>query len=197
MMPALFEEEVESLLARHESEPEHTRHVAFLAGRLFEGLQARHRLGAVEAQILHAAALLHDIGWSRTHPDGRGHHKVSAAMIREHSWRSVSGPDLALLAAVARYHRRALPESGQAEWDALLPGDRIRMLWMAACLRLADGLDRLHLQRVSSVDVEPSAVRCRIRVRSGSEVEEEIEAARKKSDLLLQVLGLPVEFQRG
>jgi exopolyphosphatase/guanosine-5'-triphosphate,3'-diphosphate pyrophosphatase len=196
MKPDLFEQEVESLLARHESEPEHTRHVAFLAGLVFDGLRERHRLGADEACILRGAALLHDIGWSRTQPDGRGHHKVSAAMIREHSWRSISDREITLLAAVARYHRRALPESGHAEWEDLAPEDHTRMLLMAACLRLADGLDRRHLQLVSSLEAEFPEGNCRIRVRSAVEVEQEIEAGRKKSDLLSRIVGTAVEVLR-
>jgi exopolyphosphatase/guanosine-5'-triphosphate,3'-diphosphate pyrophosphatase len=196
MKPDLFEEEVESLLALHESEPEHTRHVAFLAGLLFEGLQTSHHLGTEEARILHAAALLHDIGWSKTQPGGRGHHKVSAAMIREHPWLSVSDGERPLLAAIARYHRRALPDSGQTEWDALAMVDRPRMLWMAACLRLADGLDRTHLQKVSSLEVEFTGGSCWIRIRSATEADEEVEAGQKKSDLLSRIAGVPVEVRR-
>lgn len=196
MKPDLFGQEVESLLARHESEPEHTRHVAFLAGLVFDGLQERHRLGTDEAHLLRGAALLHDIGWSRTQPDGRGHHKVSAAMIREHSWRSISDREITLLAAVARYHRRALPESGHAEWEDLAAEDHLRMLWMAACLRLADGLDRRHLQLASGLEVDSRDGSCRIHVRSAVEVEQEIEAGRKKSDLLSRVVGTAVEVLR-
>lgn len=194
MKAAEFDTEVAFLLALHETEPEHTRRVANLALALFRGLDPLHGLGPAEERLLGGAALLHDIGWSRTQPDGRGHHKATAEMIRAHPWVSLSAEETRLMAAVARYHRRSLPAAGQVEWDGIPEDQRNAMQWMAACLRIADGLDRRHLQRVRSLRVENGQGRIRIQATPSEGIGTEIEAARKKADLLERLTGIPVEI---
>jgi exopolyphosphatase/guanosine-5'-triphosphate,3'-diphosphate pyrophosphatase len=197
MNPDLIRHETGILLVRHETEPEHTLHVARLAGQLFDGLSARHGLPESDRLLLDCAAALHDIGWAVTQPDGRAHHKASARMIREFQWTSLDREEVRLVAVVARYHRKSLPTEDHGEFVSLSADDRRRMLWLAGCLRLADGDDRRHLQCVGEVVVSLAGDGVELTVRSPREIGEELMAARKKSDLLQQVLGCPVRLVRG
>ncbi len=136
---------------RYRFDEPHARHVARLALSLFDQLEELHRLGEVERRILLGAALLHDIGQYVSY---RKHHKHSLYLII-HGELSVFSPvEIPLVALVARYHRRALPKPGHFVWEELDASDRDRVTKLAAILRVADALDREHLQRVDSVVAE-------------------------------------------
>jgi len=121
----------------------HSIHVSRLALQLYDQLPARHRPADSEAQdqrcILQAAALLHDVGRSKSE---RGHHKVSYNLIRQLkpplSW---SEAKLYMVAIVARYHRGALPGAGQEPLAGLTLEQRQTALHLAAILRLASAFD--------------------------------------------------------
>ncbi len=92
----------------------HARHVARLSLELYDGLAAYGKgveSSAQERAILQAAALLHDVGRSKSE---KGHHKTTYRMIRRLppplGWRA---QDLLTAGVVARYHRGALPRAGQ------------------------------------------------------------------------------------
>jgi exopolyphosphatase/guanosine-5'-triphosphate,3'-diphosphate pyrophosphatase len=184
------------LLVRHEVEPEHTLHVAKLADQLLTGLTPLHQLGEEDRVLLGCAAMLHDIGWAITQPDGKGHHKASACMIREYQWTSLDREQVRLVAVIARYHRKSQPKEANPEFSTLGTDMQKRARWLAACLRVADGLDRRHLQIVDSVTVSPLDEGVEIVARSSREISEELRAARKKGDLLESLVGGRVLFRR-
>jgi exopolyphosphatase/guanosine-5'-triphosphate,3'-diphosphate pyrophosphatase len=126
----------------------HARHVAGLAMSLFDQLDGLHGLASEDRRILMAGALLHDIG---QHVSYRKHHKHSLYLILHSEIPGVSPSELALVALVARYHRRADPKDGHYLYSELIPDDRERIRRLSALLRVADSLDREHLQRVRSV----------------------------------------------
>lgn len=117
----------------------HVDHVADLALALFDQLHPHHRLDDQDRALLHAAAILHDIG----HADGaKGHHKRSAQRILDADELPNNARWRLIVAASARYHRKALPSSRHQCFAQLRPDDQARVRWLAACLRLADGLDK-------------------------------------------------------
>jgi exopolyphosphatase/guanosine-5'-triphosphate,3'-diphosphate pyrophosphatase len=181
-------DETEILLGRHEAEPEHPRQVTRLSLALFEGLNPLHGYGKTERRLLECAALLHDIGWSVSGPDGRGHHKASALLIREFPWKTLTSTEVLCVAAVARYHRKALPKADHKDLKNLSPADHLRVGWLAACLRTADGLDRRHLQQVTGVSVQISQQQTELWVDAPGRIDEELAAADQKSDLLRNLL---------
>jgi exopolyphosphatase/guanosine-5'-triphosphate,3'-diphosphate pyrophosphatase len=187
---------IEALLARHEREPEHARQVARLALELHDTLRPIHGQGARERELLECAALLHDIGWSATAPDGKGHHKASARLIRESTWETLTQREVRCVAAVARYHRKALPDPEHEDLRGLPATDQTRVAWMAACLRTADGLDRRHLQAVDSVSARRAGGGIELRVVARGGIDDELAAADRKSDLLRSLLPGPLTFRR-
>jgi len=92
--------------------------------------------------VLHAAALLHDVGKAKGHAD---HQKDSFRMIRKLlrpiGW---SARELELAALVARYHRGALPRTRRKNVRALDLIDRRITFQLAGVLRLANALDTHH-----------------------------------------------------
>src|SRR5277367_5366889 len=112
-MDALIQESL-ALRARYDEEPSHSDHVAALALQIFDGLRPWHEMAPRSRALLHSAAVLHDIGWSQT-PDGKGHHKWSARLIREHGWKNLVPDEVNLVALVARYHRKTMPRPGHED----------------------------------------------------------------------------------
>lgn len=175
--------EAAALLNRYEQEPNHVRHVATLAGQLFESLRDWHQLASRHGELLHLAALLHDIGWSQS-PTGQGHHKFSAKLIEARDWKELSPAEVHIVAQTARYHRRSLPSDEHPGYDALPIADQKLVCTLAGILRVADALDRSHTQVVESVSARVSPSKIELHVSSRGPWSNELRAASKKCDLL-------------
>jgi exopolyphosphatase/guanosine-5'-triphosphate,3'-diphosphate pyrophosphatase len=124
----------------------------------------------------------------------RRHHKHSASIIRHATLPGLDAERTAVLACVARYHRRAMPSPRHAEFAALSHGAKLLVQCLAAILRVADGLDHDHTQRVRVAGVGLSRVPdqrvLRVRVRARGTVGECVEAAESKGDLFAEVFDL-------
>ena len=185
--------EVLALMQALEEEPHHVQQVSRLALELFDALEDLHSLGDHDRLLLESAALLHDIGWSVAR-DGKGHHRASARLIREHSWTVFNAESVTILAQVARYHRKSVPTLEHEEFAALSPAERLRVQQLAALLRIADGLDRSHQQRIQGLAVELQPGRIIVRLATERTASRELAAAEKKSDLARSVFQREIEF---
>jgi exopolyphosphatase/guanosine-5'-triphosphate,3'-diphosphate pyrophosphatase len=185
--------EVLALMQAIEEEPHHVQQVSRLAVQLFDALEDLHGLGDHDRLILESAGLLHDIGWSVAR-DGKGHHRESARLIREHSWTVFNAESVTILAQVARYHRKSMPTLEHEEFAALSPAERLRVQHLAALLRIADGLDRSHQQLVKELAAELQPGRIIVRLLTERAVSREIAAAEKKADLARSVFHREIEF---
>jgi len=165
-------------------EPEHGRHVARLALVLFDGLAPLHGLGLRERHLLHAGALVHDVGMSVA---DRGHHKRSYHLIARHSFRHWKSREVGFVALLARYHRKAAPNIKHGKYSALPRRDREAILRLSAILRLADGLDSAHLSTVQGIDVSCEGETVRLRLRAERDCGAEIWGAERKADLFESV----------
>jgi CHAD domain-containing protein len=132
---------------------EHSQLVAQLALQLYDGLvrDGVFHAGKKTRRILEAAALLHDVGRAQAKQE---HQKDSCRLIR-----NIVPPlgwtlqDLRAVAAVARYHRGALPRSGHKCLAQLPPSARPGLVQLAGILRLADGFDLSHQRKVRRLHV--------------------------------------------
>jgi exopolyphosphatase/guanosine-5'-triphosphate,3'-diphosphate pyrophosphatase len=128
----------------------HARHVSRIALSLFDQLAELHGLGEADRRILLVAAALHDVGQFISY---RRHHKHSLYLIQNSDIPTIASDERALVALVARYHRRAEPRGEHYLYQDLKATARLRVRKLAAILRIADALDREHLQRVVTVRV--------------------------------------------
>lgn len=183
----------EQILEEYGHEILHCRHVRDLALSLFDQLQKLHRLGPDERDILNAAALLHDIGWSIS---GEKHHKHSYRLIREHEVEltGFTPAQVELIANVARYHRKSPPALDHKPFASLTNREQQIVLRLAGLLRLADGLDRPHLALVKELRCEIGERSVLVSVRALAEPGLHIEGASRKRALFESANGLPVEF---
>ena len=176
-------------LGRFRVDAGHPKHVAELSLQLFDGLAGVHELNGAERELLHFAALLHDIGVVIGYD---GHAEHSHYIIMNASLRGLSAEELRLIANVARYHNKARPRRRDRDFTDLDKRERRVVRWLAALLRIAEGLDRSHDGLVQSVRVARNSGSFVIRVRSRREAQLEIWAARRRVDLLSRLLKRPV-----
>jgi exopolyphosphatase/guanosine-5'-triphosphate,3'-diphosphate pyrophosphatase len=190
IMNALSQESLK-LRARYDEEPSHSDHVAMLALQIFDGLQSWHRLDARSRELLQSAAVLHDVGWSQT-PDGKGHHKWSARLIREHAWKNLTKDEVALVAQVARYHRKSPPQPEHEDFHALKSVAQKSVMILGGILRIADALDRTHSGKVVRAEASATKKEVTVRVDTAGVWEAEQVMFNTKRDMLQMAAERPV-----
>lgn len=193
MNESIARTEALALMQEREARPVHVQHVARLALTLFDQLAELHGLGPRERTLLEMAGYLHDVG-HRSAPGGKGHHKESARVIREHGWKGITPAEAEIVAQVARYHRKEMPELSHDEFRALSVIDRQHVQKLGALLRLGDALDRTHEQLITAIRVELPVNRIVLHVDINGPVLYELQAARVKADLAEAVFQRDVVF---
>jgi len=129
---------VRNLARQHGVDLAHADHIAGLAHQLLEALPGAGLPEPGEPELVEAAALLHDVGLAVDYDD---HHKHSSYLILGAGLPGFTPREVALIALMARYHRKGTPQLG-----GLAPlcreGDEELLLRGAALLRIAEQLER-------------------------------------------------------
>jgi len=176
-----------------EIDSSHTHQVARLSLRLFDELQPLHGLSQRERDWLHYAALLHDIGWIE---GWKSHHKVTLRIIMTTPLLPFTNKERMIIGSIARYHRKSLPDIKHDHYAALSEEERGFVNILAGILRLADGLDSSHQERVRDLTCgKISKKKIIIKCASHNETKEEIQAALDKTDLMKKVLHREIEIK--
>jgi exopolyphosphatase/guanosine-5'-triphosphate,3'-diphosphate pyrophosphatase len=187
------ERSVKQLAERSHYEAVHAGQVQKLALRLFDSIGARIGCHPEDRQTLSDAALLHDIGY---HINYDKHHKHSYHLIAHAELLGMTPAEQVIIANVARYHRGAEPSKTHENFGPLSPADRARVRRLAAILRVADGLDRGHTAAVADLRVRWLERALRVIPVPAEDVSIRLElwGASRKSELLSEIAGVPVEI---
>lgn len=183
--------EAERLGAHYGYDAAHAAKVRDLALVLFDALRPLHRLGARERRLLAVAATLHDVG---AYVGYAQHHKHSHYLIANSEIGGLTSDELRVIAVAARYHRRAQPSERHEEYAGLSRPERKLVSHLSAILRLADGLDREHRQKVASLTATPRRGVLELRARVRGDFALERWALEGKSSLFREVFGLQVKL---
>ena len=181
---------------RHDQQ--HAEHVAVLALSIFDALARCPDLDSsawattCNRELLHAAALLHDVGYLINYAK---HHKHSYHLIMHSDLCGYTRTELEIIANIARYHRGANPKAKHAGFARLSRENRQLVRRLAAILRLAVGLDRSHAQRVRDVGVVCADGLAIFEVRAAEQPDVELWGAERKSRLFEQTFGIRPRFQ--
>lgn len=182
--------EVEEMARRYGVSLAHARKVANIAGLLFTALQPLHELPPHAGKLLEAAAYLHDVGH---YVSSVGHHKHSYYVVANSDMPGFTARERLLIAALCRYHRKALPNPVHNAYQELSAEEKRVVTMAIPILRLADQLDRSHDQRIQGVD-------CRIRdgsvvlqVRSEGDIDLEQWGAERAGEAFRQIYNREIE----
>ena len=172
----------------------HAVQVAELASMLFSDLRELHRMGDDERRLLLAAALLHDVGQYVSY---KGHHKHSLYLIANSELPGLLPRDMLVVANVARYHRKSEPATHHEAYAALSDNDRHRVRLLAAILRVADALDRDHMQRVKRVRAVTGGTELILELVGSGDLLLERWALQRKAEFFAHVYGRAVRAVTG
>jgi exopolyphosphatase/guanosine-5'-triphosphate,3'-diphosphate pyrophosphatase len=128
----------------------HAERVRELSIRLFEELKTEHRMTDTHRLYLEVAALLHDIG---LFVSSRAHHKHSYYLISSSELFGLRKRELEIIANIARYHRRAMPQRSHAPFISLDRDERMIVSKLGAILRVANALAKDHLQKTVDLKI--------------------------------------------
>jgi exopolyphosphatase/guanosine-5'-triphosphate,3'-diphosphate pyrophosphatase len=181
-------ETLEQVGEKYRYDAPHAYQVSHLALSLFHQLEDLHRLPEKDAGLLHAAAMLHDIGLFIAYPK---HHKHSYYLIKSSGPSTFTKSDIDVIANIARYHRKAHPTPKHLPFAQLSPENKDRARKLSAILRIADGLDCSHESRAKELFcAQPKSRNVTIKVAGPGDLEAEITGARRKSKLLKEVFNV-------
>ncbi|NBW97123.1 MAG: Ppx/GppA family phosphatase, partial [Planctomycetia bacterium] len=187
--PRHRDEAIERLAAACSGEIEHGRHVALLAGRIYEQLAGPLELPPGDRSLLEIAARLQDVGYVINYDQ---HHKHSYHLIRNSRLPGVRAHDLEIIANVARYHRGAHPKRKHENLSRISAEDQQRVQRMAAILRLAGGLDRSRSQQVRDVVARVADECVVLAIVADEEPQVDIWGAERRTELFEKAFGLPI-----
>ncbi|HMG34754.1 MAG TPA: Ppx/GppA phosphatase family protein [Blastocatellia bacterium] len=190
-----------SVARRYGYDAPHSHHVARLAAGLFDGTRRLHKLGADERRLLEHAALLHDIGYHIAH---NNHHRHAAYLIKNSEMPGFTAAELAMMAALVRYHRGSMPPSPKSkratrehdDFFALDRHQRSSFAKLAAMLQIADGLDRAHRRAVDSIRCEATSKGVTVEVYGEGEFDLEVWSAERKGGWFRLAFGVPITLVR-
>ena len=188
------ERSVRELAERSHYEEIHSKHVQTLALQLFDSIGQRLGCTPDDRRILSDAALLHDIGY---HISYDKHNKHSYHLIEHAELLGVTPAEQIIVANVARYHRGAEPKKKHVNYGGLDKPMRESIRRLAAILRVADGYDRGHASAVAEIRVrwmERALRLTAVPARQNANLRLELWGASRKSQLLSEVAGVPVEI---
>ena len=141
--------------------------------------------------LLGASSLLHDIGDFVRY---EGHHRHSHYILTNSDIVGLAPRERSVVANVARYHRKALPDVAHPSFRELERDDRSRVRVLSAILRIADALDREHAGKVTSVRAVVEKGRMRLHLTGKRERKLEEWTLARKSELFREVFDLDVEI---
>ncbi|HZE08402.1 MAG TPA: Ppx/GppA phosphatase family protein [Gemmatimonadaceae bacterium] len=188
------ERSVMQLAERSHYEAQHSTHVQKLALQLFDAIGQRIGCAPEDRRLLSDAALLHDIGY---HISYDKHNKHSYHLIEHAELLGMTPADQIVVANVARYHRGAEPKKKHRNYGGLDRPLRQTIKRLSAILRVADGFDRGHASAVGEIKVrwmERALRLTAVPARSANNLRLDLWGASRKSNLLAEIAGVPVEI---
>jgi exopolyphosphatase/guanosine-5'-triphosphate,3'-diphosphate pyrophosphatase len=183
-----------SLGRRYLFDEAHAMQVSRLAGSLFDQLARVHRLDTADRRMLLAAAVLHDVG---TFVGYKKHHKHSLYLISQSEVPEFTPREIDIIANLARYHRKGVPAPHHEPFTRLPEADRVLVVKLASILRVADALDREHVQAVREVRVRVTKKGVVLELDGAGDMLLERWALRRKGNLFADTFGMPIDIAAG
>lgn len=140
-----------NLLRKYHGDENHAECVRMISGRIYDTLFEEIALDDHARTLLEVAALLHDIG-SFIRYD---HHNLhSSYIINNSEIFGLSRNDLKIVAEIAKYHKGSSVPQDDESYQMLPRPDRMTILKLTAILRIADAMDRGHIQKFSDFSIK-------------------------------------------
>ena len=100
--------------------------------------------------------------------------------------------ELEIIANIARYHRRALPQRSHVSYISLDRDERMIVSKLAAILRVANALDKDHLQKVMDLKIVREGDQIVLSAQNISDLAMGSMALASRSDFFTEIFGKKV-----
>ncbi len=130
----------------------HILHVRKISLLLFDELKSLHKLDENSRELLEFASILHDIGYNIS---PQKHHKHSYHLIINSALVGFSNEELKIIATIARYHRKSLPQKTHKVLIDFSNDEFKKIEILSAILRLADALEKTHSALINDLKIIP------------------------------------------
>ncbi len=172
---------------KYKRDVNHAASVESTSLQLFDRMVKHHGLGRRERFLLKIAAILHDIG---KYVSLRRHYFYSYRLIISSDIIGFSEEERALMANIAYYHSKGTPSLSDANFAALTPDQRITLAKLAAIIRVADAVDRSHMQKAAIRDISLCGEEVVITVSADQDISLEEWTFIDKADFFENVFGI-------
>ena len=138
-------------LRKYHGDENHAECVRMIAAKLFEALRSEMALEEHAKILLETASILHDIGVFIKFAQ---HNLHSAYIIQNSEIFGLTRREISIVAQISKYHRGAQMPQDEENFLMMPRSDRMLILKLTAILRIADAMDRGHIQEFSDFDAK-------------------------------------------
>lgn len=143
---------LDNLLYKYRAHFSHAKQVKNLSMIIFDKTKeiGIHNLSDKRRKLLKYGSCLHDIGY---YIDAKGHNKHSSSLIKKEDFDgkfTIEQKDI--IACIARYHRGNLPQKNHTTYSSLEKKEQKMVQKLSGIVKLADGLDREHIELVKDIE---------------------------------------------
>lgn len=178
-----------SLGDKYHYDARHAQQVCELSLQLFDGLRDEHGMDDQDRLLLEVAALVHDIG---AYVNTSAHHKHGQYLVENADLFGLEPDDIKVIGNVIRYHRKSVPKDTHPAFTNLPTAQRNLILKLAALLRVADAMDRGHLQRIRQPTLVKNESELKLLSNAQADITLEQLSVTGKGDLFEEVFGMRV-----
>lgn len=139
-----------NLLRKYHGDEKHAECVRMIALKIYETLKKEIALDEHAKVLLETSAILHDIG-SFIRYDNHNIH--SHYIIRNSEIFGLSKIDNTIVSEIAKYHKGKLFPQDEESFLMLPRSSRMTILKLTAIVRIADAMDRGHIQKFSDFEI--------------------------------------------
>lgn len=140
-----------NLLRKYHGDEQHAECVRMIATKIYDTLRNEIALGEHARVLLETSAILHDIGVFIRYDN---HNLHSQYIIKNSEIFGLSRMDNTIVSEIAKYHKGALMPQDDEKFTMFQRFDRMMILKLTAILRIADALDRGHIQKFSDFSIK-------------------------------------------
>lgn len=167
---------------------EHSRHMGALCLDLFDSAKnaGLHAMGEDARELLYYGALLHDIGLFLSFSN---HHAHSHYLISHAELLGFHDKEIAIMAALAYFHRKRPPKKKDPAFTALDTEARRMVFPLSMLLRMGESLDRGHRQAVKKATFVREKKTLLLQLETKEDPQLEIWALEEHQEYFLKTFG--------
>ena len=178
---------VRVLAKRYRYDQAHAEDVERKSLMIFDALKKLHGLGNRERFLLQLSAILHDIG---KFINMTRHYIHSYEIIMASDLIGITKDELEIIANVARYHSKVVPANDHPNFRKLSEKNRVVVAKLVAIIRIADGLDRSHRQKIKDIKITVNEKEIIIKVDALEDIVLEKWTVETKAEFFQEVFGI-------